>query len=214
MLILNTMRKAIFAILLTLTCFVACTRAPQNPDTPIIEFRDISNFTNYNSDGNIVVDSVQIGIYFKDGTGDLGLAQSDTLSKYKFKIDSSTTNGVKKYKFNRNYYNYWLDMYIKRNGKYEIVNAVSDYVTNSAYFKPYDGRFIPFNENYKDDKSPIEGYLRIKFDILPFINTSEIFFEPQLAYEDSIKFSVRILDRKLNISDTVFTPAIKVLRYK
>lgn len=189
---------------------ISCTKPPKYPDTPSIEFDKISA-VNYKDSNNNLSTVVNVDLKFKDGTGDLGLEQNDTIGLYNRILSQKYINNQLYYKFNRNYMNFWLDIFVKRNGQYVQVKSTDSLHISDFNFYIFDGRFKPFIENYKDDNHPIEGLLSYKFTITPILDPSSVTFAPTIDYGDSVKFEVRILDRKLNISNKVTTNSILVL---
>ncbi|HTF80138.1 MAG TPA: hypothetical protein VL947_00380, partial [Cytophagales bacterium] len=173
---------------------------PKYDDAPSIEFREITTKSSIDSM------NIDIKLYFRDGTGDIGLTQADTGGIYKSilhvkKINDSTF--AKKH--SRNFMNYWLDIYVKKDGEFVQVKSPDEYHTNPANFYIFDGRFKPFNENFTTDKSPLEGFLNYNFTMLPIIDPTTVTYRPEILSGDSIMFKIRILDRKLNVSNTVST---------
>lgn len=115
----------------------SCQTPPDFSDTPTIEFRELKIIH------KPFFDSVWVNIYFKDGKGDLGLANEDTTGAY------YRTN-----KFNRNYF---IDLYRKSSGTTFIKYQFPDSTFN------LNGRFPLLNPEKKT--MPIEGTLSYNFNI-------------------------------------------------
>ena len=201
------MRALFFCFVLALFA-IGCQRPPKYPDAPTIKFESITSTPIVDTSGTIST-NVEIQISFSDGTGDLGLTQEDTVGIYRNILDSIKTD-KKYFKFNRNSKNYWTDSYVKRDGKYILLKAPEEYLANSLDFYLNDDRFRPFNDQYLSNNTPIEGLLNYKFNIGAVLNSSTITVEPELVDGDTMKFEVRILDRKLNISNTITTPDVVI----
>ncbi len=73
-----------------LTIITSCTEAPEFPDTPKIEFKDVI-FKDIGSNSD--ADSLIIFIDFEDGDGDLGLDAEETSSPYNQKFYFSNKTG-------------------------------------------------------------------------------------------------------------------------
>lgn len=202
------MRALFFCFVLALFA-IGCQRPPKYPDAPTIKFESITSTPIMDTSGNITSSEIEIKLYFTDGTGDLGLTQDDTAGIYQDVIETRRSDTAKKY--SRNYVNYWVDAYIKKDGDYTLIKSPDDYHKNSSNFYIYDDRFRPFNDQYLTNSSPIEGYLNYKFTVLEVLDESTVTYRPLLTKGDSMRFEIRILDRKLNISNKVTTADIVIL---
>lgn len=169
----------LYALLLTLG-LTACFNPPEFSQTPEISFKSIEGVRATDPLGN-VQDSITVTIFFKDGDGDLGLANNDTFPPYQPLTTNSSGVAVSNY-FHHNYH-----LVVKR-----INNGVIQDVPflDGGAIK---GRFSPLVE----DSGPIEGELNFGRYFLvrngggTFNNSDTIFFE------------INIVDRALNISNTI-----------
>ena len=200
----------IFSILLSIL-IISCERPPEYPDAPSIEYKSLSVDSLGNDHSEFTIQ-----ILFKDGTGDLGLTQTDTSNvKYQNINKTFKENGIEYVTFNRFSKNYWLDFFVKKNGKYVRMTTPdsSKLLKNqSSSFYINDGAFVPFTENYKDDKTPIEGLLKYQFSFDYTYDSINTAYRPIIEPGDSVQFRVRILDRKLNISNAIYTDKIVLFR--
>lgn len=187
---------------------ISCERPPKHPDTPTIEFRGM-DVVSINEGGNIIT-HVDVKLYFADGTGDLGLVDADSMGLFKQIKESKFINGKQYNKYNRTNQNYWVDVFVKKDGQYVPWRSPGEYHSDFLNFQNKDGRFRPFNNDYTSNKNPIEGFLNYKFEFQRKLADTET-IEPELVAGDTIKLNIRILDRKLNISNEITTPEIRVL---
>jgi hypothetical protein len=111
---------------------------------------------------------------FTDGDGNVGLAAGDTLPPFQPFEDPGRTVP------NRFHYNMWVDYYEKRNGEWVLVETPGTFDFRMPII-------TPTGQNKQ---------LRVKatYDMSSFI--------PLLtAQSDTLRFSVRIADRSLNVSN-------------
>lgn len=202
--------RTLFLSLVIGLAIIGCERPPKHPDTPTIEYRGMDVAYVPADSNNQPSTHVTLKLYFTDGTGDLGLTAADSLGKYQQIKDSKIIDGEKRNTYNRYFTNYWVDLYVKREGQYVLWRSPDEYHIDASNFYGKDGRFRPFNNNYTSDKNPIEGFLNYEFQLQSRLTATET-IEPELLPGDTVKFSVRILDRKLNISNEVTTPDIQIL---
>ena len=90
--------------------------------------------------------------------------------------------------------NFLVDFYVKRGGSYEYFNWVT--APSSGCGESMNGRFTPLFDNEKPDK-PLSGkiiYAMENFGFIPYFRN------------DTLKLSVRIIDRSLNVSNRIETP--------
>lgn len=120
----------ISAIIFVLSTLLSgCLSIPDYPDTPQIEFYDISSTPSVDQNTGGYKDSVVISIKFKDGDGDLGYTQSE--------IDSlrNTSN-----------YNYVVNQFRKVSGEYVPYVPI----------EPYSGYFFQISN---EKPGPLEGII-------------------------------------------------------
>lgn len=175
------MKKNIF-ILLAGFLIIGCKKRPEYPFTPEISYKSIITQRNQL---NPTTDNIIIAINFKDGDADLGLGVGDTNFPFSRYIDSD------KKKLNFDYHNYFIDWYLKQKGKFVLVP--SDSILN------FNGRFGDLNP--KKLAGPIDGVL---IDTI----SRAIYRAPYKGFNDTIKFRVRIQDRKLNKSNFIETDPV------
>ncbi|MEP7171644.1 MAG: hypothetical protein ABI855_19890 [Bacteroidota bacterium] len=94
------MKTKIF-ILLLLVSFASCKKPNTYPSEPKITFKELVK----NTDAQGLDESADLTISFVDGDGDIGLAESDTMSPY---------NPESVY-----YYDFYISFFIKHNGIFE-----------------------------------------------------------------------------------------------
>jgi hypothetical protein len=173
--------------------FFACRKPPVYPETPEIKFESVKTIS-FTRD-EIRYDSLIISVSFKDGDGDIGLEQKDTISPYQrikeYIYDTTKTDSIIGFIPNFYYFNYHATMYIKKNGVFELF-PLPDPNLN------YNGRIGSLNKSSRT--GPIEGK----------IDYSGIRIRQRNAPNplDTIKFKIQIVDRKLNKSNIVETSEI------
>jgi hypothetical protein len=122
-------------LLLAAIVFSGCYKEPEFPETPTIEFQDISKAIRIDQFSGANKDSVTISLKFQDGDGDLGL-NSEEISSAQLNED----------------YNYVVRVFRKVRGN----------LVEFKPFIPYSGFFFRLK---KDDKpGPIEGTLDYSID--------------------------------------------------
>lgn len=160
---------------------VSCLKPVQYPDEPAVEFVQF----------DIHGDSGIITFYFTDGDGDIGLNANQINPPY----DPGSFY----------HYNVYLEYYEMMNGN--VVKGTMDPNGNNAKF--------PQNDTVPYDTIP-NGF-RIE-DITPFGQNKSLKGNMQLVlspyynfisnHNDSILFSIMLIDRNLNQSNIVFSPVI------
>ncbi len=194
--------KNTFFVYVFLMLFFSCEKPPNFSIKPKIEFEKIINVSKLDPGTLVTLDSIVISIRFKDGDGDLGVSQADISNlKYKRFMDSTFDDSTKKwgnYKFN----NFYYKTYRKQNGKYVYLNTSST-STENKFDKGVFQELIPYNE-----VGPIEGVLN--FSTQPIFST--LFTARKINYNDTVRFEVFIVDRNLNVSNTIFTDSIVVFK--
>ncbi len=214
------MEKNLISILfISVLAISACTRAPELPVTPAIEFDKIE-FKEV--DGP---DSLIISIYFEDGDGDMGLTSydiNDPYQPYDVVLDQNgdtisigSQPGLPDYnpidyiilrnsngeaidtilvEINENHYNYFVRFYPKKNGQYTEFDW-----RDAPYFQTFDGRFPLLNRDISDGQlkeRPLEGTLRYGMTSSGWL----------FLFRDSLKISIQIQDRALHKSNIVESP--------
>ncbi len=108
----NILMKARVAIivsfLLLVLAFFSCTKEEDFPDIPAIEFISFTKIPNANN----IDEKGILKIYFTDGDGDMGLADSDTMPPF----DKTSIY----------YYNFFINYFEKQHGQFvEVAPAVT-----------------------------------------------------------------------------------------
>jgi len=196
-----------------------CTRPPELPIVPSIEFEEVL-FKEV--DGP---DSLIVSIFFQDGDGDLGLTSYDIYypyESYDVKLDNNgdtlfygdspempaynpldyvilrDNDGNPKdtiwVELNPNHYNIFVRFFEKKDGKYEEFDWRAP-----PYYQTFDGRFPLLNTKIVDNRliiRPLEGVLRYGMSSSGWL----------FLFRDTMKLEIMIQDRALNKSNVVSTP--------
>ncbi|MDP3461693.1 MAG: hypothetical protein Q8S18_02775 [Bacteroidales bacterium] len=169
-------------ILLCLTV-ISCQKFEEYPDEPYIEFREFGLIVNPQTG---ISEKGILRIFYRDGDGDIGLEQGDTL--FPFQEDGDY------------YYNLLITYYEQQNGVFTEVPLVSwNNITQQYDTLTFNARMpllLP-----KDQKKSIKG----------IIDNEMFIYNPLSAY-DTIQFRVKITDRALNVSNEVVTPPIVLIK--
>ena len=197
----------------------ACTRPPELPVVPQIEFEYVE-FKEV--DGP---DSLIVSVKFEDGDGDMGLTSSDIYDPYhpydvvldenNDTIRIGSRPGLPEYnpidyiilrnqdgeatdtilvEINENHYNYFVRFFTRKNGQYTEFDWRAD-----PYYQTFNGRFPLLNRDVQDGQlkqRPLEGSLRYGMTSSGWL----------FLFRDTLKISVQIQDRALNKSNTVESP--------
>ncbi|MBD0405201.1 hypothetical protein [Flammeovirga sp. EKP202] len=178
--------------LLMLSIFMSCFGEPEFPKEPEIEFAWIENHTPGER-----FDSLYIGINFKDGDGDLGLDQSDTLGPYAPYEELMPGDSILKQ--NKYHFNYFVTVMKKEeDGEYRMVEF------DSLSGQNFNGRFPMLNNSGRE--RPLEGELRYYFTL--FYDGNLI--QSPVTKGDSIKIKIQIVDRALNESNEIISTGVEV----
>lgn len=145
--------------------FSSCLKTEEFPPIPSLEFKSLE------IEGTRGVLTVE----FKDGDGDVGLNEGDTLPPYQFGGDY--------------YYNLIVDYYEMKNGEWSKVNF--DSIPGSATFSDRIPNLTPEGQNKK-----LEG--EIEQELAPFY-----YLLPSVSTADTFQFRIRLIDRALNVSNEV-----------
>lgn len=181
----NLTNIALLAIIAGLLWFVSCKRFEEFPIQPIITY---NNFLLENDLETGVTYRGVIILDYTDGDGNIGLASWDTMPPFNYGSEY--------------YYNMIITYFEMNNGEWEEVDLVYWNVGKQEYdtltFNARIPVLIPPNR-----EQAIKGFIQ---DTLFLYNplSDDLY--------DTIKFSVYIVDRDLNESNTVETPAIIVKR--
>jgi len=187
----------IFPMVFSGMVLYGCQPPPNFPDTPKINFLEITQ---------IDKDNIGIVIEFEDGDADMGLSSTQInfpWNEYNY-ITSSTdtvpppkpTNTVDSVK-NIFFSNAILTTYVQRNGIFEKTHYGIDFSTLDTIERP-DLRFPYVTQKIQDQ--PVSGTIEIKVSTKFFPYTEQ----------DTLKFDVYIFDRALHKSNTVRTSSFTV----
>jgi len=180
-------RFSTYTTILTIVfTFNACQKPPEFSNIPSISLLNITKI--YKETDERKGDFVTLNINFKDGDGDLGINDSESLLP-PYTVDSIQTEY---------FYNLLVTMYYKSNNQWKIVNFGSN--------NGLSGQFTRLQES--DLKSPIKG--TISYD---FVIDNQAQNTLGFKKNDSIKFDIEIRDRALNKSNIITTnPLILTLK--
>ena len=175
----------LIVVMLSVLIYSSCRKFDKFPDEPRISYE---GFLLENDIETGVTQRGVLIINYQDGNGDIGLAPGDTLPPYQYGGDY--------------YYNMVIKYFEFHNGEWEEVHLVFEDLQNQTYDTLTFSARIPI-------LTPITGNQAIS----GFIQDTLFLYNPlsEKAY-DTIKFSVYIIDRALNESNVVETPAIIVKR--
>jgi hypothetical protein len=218
--------KGTIAIILMGIVLGACFTAPEFPNEPSISF---NNIVFKKGADQFDQDSLILSINFQDGDGDLGLRNEgadtrepyhalwaftkpdgtllqlkdrdnpdyDTLPPYAFPyycinytINEEDTIYVEPNKF---HYNIYVKYFVRKNGVYTEFDWLTAF--DPICGETFNGRFPLLNNPNKE--RPLEGKLSYKMKSAGF----ELLFR-----QDTLMIETYIIDRALNISNTISTP--------
>jgi hypothetical protein len=173
---------------------------------PAITFTSLSKTQVVDKFGNRL-DSIAVTITYQDGDADLGLSYEDADRPYNRYTEEGTLN--------RFFYNYYIDLYRKKNNGFEPVPYIN--MPN-----PFNGRFPKiFDESGKSQPGMVIGGNGNPFLIhTKTASGGELTYSFYLAalppgveyrtyvptYQgDTLKCGIQITDRALNLSNTIET---------
>lgn len=179
---MNKLKAKISIVFFILLALSSCLKPVQYPDEPNVEFVQF----------DIQGDSGIITFFFTDGDGDIGLNPNQ--------IDPPYDPG------SFYHYNVYLEYYEVMGG--QLVKGTMD----------PNGENAAFQQNNNQPYDTIPNGFRIE-DITPFGQNKSLKGNMQLVlspfynfnsnHNDSIRFSILLIDRNLNHSNVVYTPVIK-----
>lgn len=174
-----TKLRFILFIIFGLILIIGCRKEEEYPLEPVINFEGFV-FLQDNQTGEINTGLLRIG--YTDGDGDIGLDQGDTSFPYQ--------------KSGEYYYNFIIRYYEQQQGEFVEVPLVRYNSETQTYdTSTFSARIPPLIP--KDQTEAIKGVIE-----------DEIFINNPLSDYDTIKFEVQLIDRALNKSNIVSTPAI------
>lgn len=150
---------------LLLLALASCRKYEEYPPEPEIGYVDFVFLVNEETG---ISENAVLSISYRDGDGDIGLEQSDTLAPYHFTGEY--------------HYNLIIKLFERQNGVFVEMPYAFNY------------RIPPLIP--KDQKKSIKGIIENELPI----------YDPNSSF-DTIRFTVKVIDRALNISNEVTTPA-------
>jgi hypothetical protein len=179
---------AVLGLLVAVSAFLGgCHNPPEFPNEPSISYKRVEQY-HFTVAGR-PQDSLRIVIRFEDGDGDLGLTSDDNQPPFNPAYETPAGEKIPQGEY---FYNYFVTMYIKRNGVFQVFQFPNAGGLNSRFFPlAPDGRV-----------GPLEGDLKytVKFDSKNF------------TIGDVVKFDVYIVDKKLNKSNRITTDEITLFK--
>lgn len=168
---MNRFLKAIWLFFTGVLILGSCQSEDDLPDEP-----KINSIQFMKSDTSLVLE-------FTDGDGNFGLRQGDTLPPFQPYEDEEETIR------NRFHNNYWLDIYVKREGEFVLFEPVNS--ENAFDFRIPE--ITPQGQN-KQLRVKVTNDLSLELKDLIESSSNDIFLG------DTVKFSVELVDRDLNVS--------------
>jgi hypothetical protein len=162
---------------------VSCRKFEEYPPQPYIEFRDFALMMNQQTG---ITDKGVLRIFYRDGDGDLGLEQGDTLPPFERSGDY--------------HYNLIINYYEIQNGQRTLVPLVTWNNTTQQYDTLTLNARMPLLLPRNQRKS-IQGIIDY-----------ELFVYNPLSNYDTIQLTVQVIDRTLHLSNEVITPPIVLIK--
>ena len=167
----------------------SCHNPPEFPVEPSINYRDIVPYHLTGPRG--VRDSLVVIVRFEDGDGDLGLTDADKDPPFNSQGPLVPDGPVLPQ--GEFFYNYFIKMFVKRNGQFEEYQFPSVGGLN--------GRFFPLAPDGRT--GPLEGDLNYSITIRP---------NRDFVAGDVVKFEVYIVDKQLHVSNRVTTEEVTLFQ--
>jgi hypothetical protein len=184
---IGTVKSLLIISFLASIFFYGCKGNEIYPIVPTIIFKDAYvAYTQNNLDSFVI-----LSFTYKDGDGDIGLDQGDTLPPYNYDILGTNASNT-----NRFANNIWVDYYQKINGIYSqpVIPFTSDTVREDVRV----GNLTPDGTH-----KSIRGEIQIQLNTVP---------RSYPNHSDTIKLKVRLVDRALHISNEIETPDLFLIR--
>jgi|GEM_PF-242500 len=171
----------------------SCLKAPEYPVTPSISFNSIrvSRYTPANR-GEQPQDTIAITINYQDGDGDLGLNDDE------IKANPKKYTGV----FASNYF---IEPFVlnRTTRQYQPLTTYGVPAGANPYTAgTYNGVFSHPTSVTDSKAAPIKGTLT--YTLIP-LGLGDVF-----SPRDSVRFEVHIVDRALNLSNTITTKSVYI----
>jgi hypothetical protein len=161
----------------------SCLKPVSYPDEPILETIDYRE----------IGDSLELSVTFTDGDGDIGLNSDDTTGDF---------NSSSFYHFN-----VYVQYFEKMNGTW--VKGTFDPggnnspLADSVAFAYRIKNLTPIGQN-----KTLKGTIKIVIEPLEYMNGTATYYNGNSNFNDTVKFSLILIDRALNISNTIETEEI------
>ena len=196
----RTLRGAAFFALAG-TGLSSCLEAPDYPVVPAIDFKEV-RVEHIPAGVEDAVDKLTFVLDFRDGDGDLGLGKDDILVA---PYNQPPTPGVPPRNHPTNSFNYFIQPFVKD----ALTKQFVPYITPLITLGQYDGTFPrldlaggKFEADVKP--APLKGELRYE---LPLGIDGQSYSPGQV-----MRFEITIMDRALNVSNTVTTSEVTLGR--
>jgi hypothetical protein len=170
---MNKFTRIFFCLVFTTIVLHSCESETELPDEPVINTIEFKK-----ADTTLVIN-------FTDGDGNFGLRQGDTLPP--FQADEDEGGNAT----NRFHYNYWMDIYVKREGDFILFDPVGTLDFRIPVITPQ-------GQN-KQLRVEVSNSLGTELGALIGSQSNDIFLG------DTVKFSVTLVDQDLNVSNTIET---------
>ncbi|NDC30938.1 MAG: hypothetical protein EBZ58_08400 [Bacteroidetes bacterium] len=181
---MKTMQKNIFLLSLAFVfCLCACKESEIYPSTPSIDYKSL----NFYSDTAGGISTVKLTFTFKDGDGDLGLEDKDTLSPFNNFTDANRTV------LNKYYYNCYVYPLKSINGVFTNINKA---FSSDTLFDAFRVQNLTPDGKHK----AIRGDIEVEVD-------PNLFTSGYITNNDTLKYRIFIYDRALHQSNVVESPA-------
>jgi hypothetical protein len=181
-----TKYKGLFFFSLVLL-LVTCKKKEIYSTIPLIEYKSASFYQSSSGADSIML----LTFTFKDGDGDIGLDQSDTL--FPFQADRNRYNKAT----NPFHYNLNIDYYELIDNKYSLILQELEPDSVPPIYDTLKYNFRIENITPEGRHKAIRGDIEV-----------QIYPNPQPFAKDTVKYKFYIYDRALNQSNTVETPAL------
>lgn len=183
--LIRQINRPLLLLLFATACICSCKENEIYPDVPSIKFKEAYVlFDQQNTDSLIV-----LVFTYKDGDGDLGLNEGDTLAPYDY-----NTKGPNQSNTNRFYNNVLVDYYEKKNG--EFYKPVKPFTSDTVSKDVRVGNLTPDGKH-----KAIRGDIQISILPVDFGN------DP-----DTIRLKARLVDRALHVSNEIETPDLFLIK--
>jgi len=176
---------SVLSVIVLLSVIInSCKTNEVYPVIPAIEYKSHYFIQNNNAKDSLIV----LIFSFKDGDGDIGLGQADTLPPFN-SVTDSIGNPINKY-----YYNLYIDYFEQVNGKMQ--NVTNPFSSDTLRYS-----FRVQNLTPEGKHKAIRGEIEVKIEPSPYPSS-----------RDTVMYSLYIFDRALNESNVTVTPPIRWIK--